>query len=149
MFTAADAAAAVAVFVLVSLAIVHLAWAFGSSWPTKSPSELARLVVGVEASGQMPGRGLTLGVVALLLGAAAWVLVVRGLVTVPVGDLALKTGAWALVGVFGLRGLGGFFELKLRPHIRATPYATWNVRLYSPLSLLLALSIGIATVAPL
>jgi hypothetical protein len=141
-----DVAALVAALVLLALGVLHALWAAGLPWPLSSRSELALTVVG-DAKRHMPSRFLTLVVAGLLVFAAIWALGLRGILMPkpPVGALSgLVT--WGMVGVFALRGILGFFEAALRPSIIGTPYQRWSLRLYSPLSVVLATAIGLAAV---
>lgn len=124
--------------VLTSIAAVHLAWALGTSWPAKSESELAQLVVGVGEHESMPPRIATGGVALLLIAMAIWILGAGEVLHIPLSQSLLRHGSWALAALFALRGAGGYVEEHFRPVIRGTPYARWNRILYSPLCLALA-----------
>jgi len=144
----ATGARMVAALLLVAIAICHVAWALGSAFPASSHAELTRHVIGVGLPGnKMPGKLLTWLVAGLLFAAAGCVLTV-GSASVG-GRLAalLDLSPVVLVVVFTARGIGGFFEVAFRPAIRGTPYMTWSRLLYSPLSLLLALLIGVGAQA--
>ena len=129
--------------VLAFLGALHVAWALGNPWPARDRDALAPLVVGTRSVGTMPGRGPTVVVAVLLFTAAVLVWAAGGLVPVPGAPLA-RVGAAGVGVVLALRGLVGFADERLRPAIRGTPYARWNVRLYSPLCL--ALAAGVAEV---
>lgn len=124
--------------VVLFIALVHLAWAAGVLWPAKDSAQLAQWVLGGEAGIAMPGRAACMGV-ALVLGGLAmvWLGAARGEQSAP--WMRWVTGvSWLGVGVFALRGLGGFFERRFRPSIKSSPYAKMNIMLYSPLCLALA-----------
>jgi hypothetical protein len=142
-----DVAAAIAIATLVAIAALHVAWALGASFPARDRSELVRLVVGAATAREMPGRGATWGVALGLLGMAAWTAALRGWLDVRASDAWLDAVAVAMVAIFAMRGIGGFFEIVLRPSIRGTPYVGWSRRLYSPLALVLAALIGCAMLA--
>jgi hypothetical protein len=146
-------AAVLASGVLALLGLLHLYWAAGGKWPGKDAASLARTVVGGGEGLRFPTRTATV-LVAIALGASAVLVAVSGgllpggaLGTLgALGVLGRSTFAfcgWALVAVFLLRGLGGFFEIYLRPSIAGSPYARWNVVLYSPLCLVLAALIAL------
>ncbi len=123
--------------ILWTVALLHLFWALGGLWPAQSAQELARMVVGVEREGAMPGRALTLVVAVLIALAGLWPLLYLGVagpdLISGLGESRLiGFGMWLLVLVFGLRGavtylpgawLGGGAE----------PFRTLNRRYYSPL----------------
>lgn len=133
--------------VLVVISSLHAAWALGSSFPARSRQSLARYVVGVELGGNiMPGRFATWLVAAGLLALAGCVLALGLDASAPISG-ALRAVALTFVAVFALRGVGGFFEVALRPAIRGTPYMRWSRAFYSPLSLLLALLIAVGAQA--
>ena len=143
MSAAAPVARYVAATLLALIALLHVAWALGSPFPLRSSAELARYVIGVAPRGKvMPGRGATWFVAFALVGAAACVLAL-GHPDSPWLSRVAPVGALLLALVFTLRGIGGFFEPALRPVIIGTPYMTWSRVFYSPLSLLLAILIGV------
>lgn len=122
--------------ILVLLAFLHVYWAFGGRWPGRDSASLAELVVGTR--GEMPSALACHAVAAVLGLAAALVLDASGTLPLGLPSWMVAMGAWGVVAVLALRGLGGFFEGRLRPSVRELPYHRWNVRLYSPLCLALA-----------
>lgn len=78
---------------------------------------------------------------------ASWTATLRGWIDAPMPHAWLVAGALVMVAIFTLRGIGGFFEVVLRPSIRDTPYLHWNRRLYSPIALGLATTITCAMLA--
>lgn len=121
---------------LAVLALVHAHWALGGHWPEKDPGRLAELVVGTR--GPMPSPLACWVVAGLLAGAALLTLGASGWLSLPFPGWFVEIAAWCVVVVFTLRGLGGFFDARLRPGIRGLPYHRWNLVLYSPLCLILA-----------
>lgn len=142
-----DVAAAIAIVVLVAIAGLHIGWAAGASFPARDRETLVRLVVGTPIGQPMPGRVATWAVAIGLVGMAGWTAALRGWIDTPVPDAWLVAGAIAMVAIFTLRGIVGFFEVVLRPSIRGTPYMHWSRRLYSPIALGLATTIGCAMLA--
>jgi energy-converting hydrogenase Eha subunit A len=139
---AASIARIAAASLLVALALLHVAWALGSSFPAASHASLAAHVIGVAPRGQLlPSKAAT-WLVAIGLLLAAVCVVALGFETGS-SRVWLQAAVISLVAIFSLRGLLGFFEPALRPAIRRTPYLKWSRGLYSPLSLLLALLIGV------
>ena len=127
---------------LLVLAVLHLAWAQGSSWPSKSRAELGALVVGQTSEKPFPGKGLTL-VVTLFLGLAGVTLITGALMDWPAQPYLGFT--WFLAVIFIARGFLGYFDPVLRPWTKSMPFKHWNQVLYSPISLLMGLlALGLA-----
>lgn len=142
-----DAAAVVAIGLFVAIAAMHAAWAAGSRFPAKDHDALVGLVVGAPIGSPMPGRFATVVVALGLLAMAGWTAMLRGWLPPAVPATWLAAGGLAMVAIFALRGIGGFFEVVLRPSIRNTPYMRWSRTLYSPIALLLATMVGCAMLA--
>jgi Protein of unknown function (DUF3995) len=104
---------------LLAIAVLHLAWTAGASWPEASREALALAVIGRPA---FPSRA------ACLIVAAALVAFALG----PVPPVVV--GA-----IFAARGLLGFVEPWLRREIHGTAYEAYSRFIYSPL----ALAIGV------
>lgn len=78
-------------------------------------------------------------VVAVGLLVAVWITLAAQDIVPPMPSSAVnRVAVFALAAVLGVRGVGGFLETRLRPEIQGSPYARLNVRLYSPLCLMLA-----------
>jgi hypothetical protein len=135
-----DALALTIAVVLFTLAVLHLYWAFGGMWPGRDGEELARLVVGGPIGLRMPSAAACVAVAVVLFVAAGLVLAAQGLLALPISMAWARVATFGVAGVLSVRGLGGFFETRLRPVILGTPYARLNVIAYSPLSLALGLS---------
>jgi hypothetical protein len=137
-------AASLAAALFLGIAAIHAYWALGGCWPGHDPESLARIVVGGPPGMRFPRRGATWAVVAVLIGAAATALAAGGVVRVP-APLGLVRGA-ALLGTaaLALRGLEGFVDTRLRPDTAGSPFVPLNIRVYSPLCLVLALLLGAA-----
>ena len=120
--------------VLAVLCLLHVYWAAGGRW--------AQGVVVPEVGGRKtidPGPGATLVVAALLGLACATVALRSGVVELDaVPGWLVRVGAWVLTVVFALRAVGDFRTVGFFKRVRATPFARWDTRLYSPLCLLLA-----------
>jgi hypothetical protein len=144
-------ASASAAVVLLVLALLHLYWAAGGLWPGSDRASLARTVVGGGERLRFPTRTATVAVAAALSVAALLVATHSGLVALPAAaerwSPYVDALAWCVAAVFLFRGLGGFFEIYLRPSIDGSPYARWNVILYSPLCLGLAAMIALSLLA--
>ena len=133
---------------LVGIAVLHLMWAAGSTFPAADRGALAAAVIGgVPGPDSMPGRLATVAVAIGLVGAAWWTLMLAGVLASPLPATWLHVGGLAMIAIFGLRGLGGFFEVTFRPSIRGTPYMSLSRSLYSPLALMLATLVACAMLA--
>jgi hypothetical protein len=132
-------AAGLAAVTFTALAGLHGYWALGGFWPGRDGESLALTVVGSWPGSAPPGRTATWTVAALLLGAAVTVLGAAGVVPLPVAPGLVRGAALLGAGVLLVRGLEGFVDTRLRPSTVGSPFARLNVRIYSPLCLLLAL----------
>jgi len=123
---------------LLAVSMVHLMWAFGSTWPVSDPQTLARTVVGAKDIQRMPSRLMT-GLVAIaVLAAGIWALAM----TDPSDSPILTWGGVALALVFVGRGIAGFTR-AWRAMVPEEPFATFDRKLYSPLCL--AIGVGFVT----
>jgi hypothetical protein len=122
----------VLIVVFLSLASIHVYWAFGGKWgwegaiPTLDGEALFN-----------PGRYSTL-LVAMALLAAAIVSLWRGL-SADIGPMWIPhTGIWVIAGVFTLRAIGDFRYYGLFKKERDTIFARNDSRIYVPLCLAIA-----------
>ncbi len=123
---------------LQAVALLHLGWAFGMSWPAASRDALGAMVVGVPEGTPMPSRGLTI-LVAMGISAAGW-LAPWGAGWFSLGGLdGLRL--WALLGavaIFALRG--GLTYMPFGPlQASVEPFRSLDMRFFAPLCLVLAL----------
>ncbi|MCB0881640.1 MAG: DUF3995 domain-containing protein [Thermoleophilia bacterium] len=138
MTTAARRAAARATAAaLAGAAILHAAWAAGSTFPESSGRALAELVIG--DGDRMPPSGLTWAVAAgLATGAVVVAERARARVlAAPWERMACRAGRLVAV-VLAVRGVGGLMTSGLGLVDEASRFRVWNLALYSPLCLLLA-----------
>lgn len=132
------AAAALAAGFLIMIAALHIAWALGWKWPGHDEESLARLVVGGPSGMRFPSAAAC-GIVAVLLCVAATlVLGQQRILALPLPRWLVQLGTAGVAAVLGLRGIGGFFDQRLRPQIKGSPFVRLNLWLYSPLCLILA-----------
>ena len=116
---------------LMLVALAHLFWALGTSWPLRSEELLAQTVVGRAGITQMPSRWLTL-LVALFLFAAA--VIAMGLADHDDGGIIRTILGAILAIVFIARGVIGY-TAGWRARFPVEPFATLDRRNYSPLCL--------------
>jgi Protein of unknown function (DUF3995) len=88
----------------------------------------------------MPSRLACFSVASALALAALLVLWRGGLVSAPVSMAVTTVGTIGVGVVFVLRAIGDFRLVGFFKRVRGTPFATWDTRLFSPLSLALGLS---------
>lgn len=135
---------------LLSIALVHAAWAFGMHWPARNETMLIRTVIGTPGMTRMPGTGLKLGVAMMIAMAGVCALWLGGSVVLPLpGWVETVTGS-VLAMVFAVRGLATYLGVLFAAGPltgRTEPFATLDRSLYAPLCLLLALGFGILTFA--
>lgn len=130
-------AAGVALVGLGGASAVHLMWAAGSSWPAEDREQLAELVFGQDRP--MPGAAPTAAIAGLLGGAAGMLLAQRAGRHLPLlPRRAERLGLRAIPAVLALRGFSGLVTSGRRLGRITELYRRWDLRLYSPLCLLLA-----------
>ncbi len=132
------------------MAVLHAAWARGSTWPAADRQQLADLVVGRRASradGGFPDARASWAVAVLLTGAAGLTAARAGLVPVPGGRSSwpVRVGTGVVASVLLARGTGGLVVSAVDLVPTTPAFRRWNLRLYSPLCL--ALGGAVAAVA--
>jgi hypothetical protein len=123
------ALAIILTIVLASIAALHAYWGFGGVWPGADAADCARRTGGFRGARAMPGPAACFAVAAALAIAALIPIFVAG----QFGILAPLAGI-AVALVFLGRGVAGFTPAwrRLTPE---EPFATLDVRYYSPLCL--------------
>ena len=122
--------------VLAVIAGAHAWWAIGGTWPSSDAATLARGVVG-DGRARMPSAGMTAVVALVLVVVAVWPLLLAGVLTVPLPRVVVMGVGAAMGAVFLLRGVAGYSS-AWRRRFRVEPFATRDVRYFSPLCLVLA-----------
>lgn len=117
---------------LVVIAAFHAYWGFGGIWPKRTAGDLARAVVG-DGRTRMPPSWACFTVAALLLVIAAWP---WAILAEPGSQPLLVVGIVA-AAIFFVRGSAGYSP-RWRQRFSAEPFATWDMRFYSPLCMALA-----------
>ena len=118
--------------VLVLIAALHAYWGTGGTWPERNAADLARAVVG-DGRTRMPPPWSCFAVAALLLVVAAWP---WAMLLAPDSEPVLIAGI-VLAGIFFVRGSAGYSP-RWRQRFSTEPFATRDMRFYSPLCLALA-----------
>jgi hypothetical protein len=121
---------------LLALAGLHVSWATGSSWPMEDSSTLA-VAVGGSPGAEPQTPGACLAVAGLLATAAAFV--AGHPRTRPGISRAGAAGVVAALATRGAFGLAGRTDV-LVPGATAARFRALDRRVYSPLSLALALA---------
>lgn len=134
----------VAVAGLGGTALIHALWAAGADWPARDREGLADLVYG---SHPFPGTAATTAVAATLVAATGLVAVRSGLISRASGwrDSALvRYGSRAVAAALATRGAAGVVASGLSMGDWSERYRHWDLRLYSPLCLGLAVAVIVA-----
>ncbi len=113
---------------LLAISMVHMAWAFGATYPVKDEKMLARTVAGFKGIEKMPPRPASFAVSLLSFAAGVWALAL----TDPSSSLLLTTGGILLTLVFLGRGIFGYTR-RWRELTPEEPFATLDKKIYSPL----------------
>ena len=115
---------------LLTVAVAHLVWSFGASWPIRDPVLLANAVIGRPGVERVP-RFLSFVVAVAVLAAGIVALSLAD----PTAGGAPLTATGALIGAaFIARGVAGYAP-QWRQRFPLEPFATLDRRQYSPLCL--------------
>lgn len=122
---------------LAAIGVLHAVWAF-TPWPLATREGLARDVVG-RPSGELPPIFTPLTfLVAGLLGAAAYLVLVRsGALSSGLPDRLVELGTWGVAIVLLARGGWGLVESGSGLGDAPASYRSLDLRIYSPLCLTL------------
>jgi hypothetical protein len=118
--------------VLVLIAALHAYWGLGGIWPERSAADLARAVIG-DGRTRMPPSWSCFTVAALLLVVAAWP---WAMLAAPDSQPVLVVGIVS-AAIFFVRGSAGYSP-RWRQRFSTEPFATRDMRFYSPLCMALA-----------
>lgn len=123
--------AVILTLVLAAIAALHAYWGFGGLWPGRDAADCARRTGGFRGARSMPGPAACFAVAAALAIAALIPIFLVG----RFGMLAALAGL-AVALVFLGRGVAGFTPAwrRLTPE---QPFASLDVRYYSPLCLII------------
>ena len=118
--------------VLLLIAALHAYWGLGGIWPERSAADLARAVIG-DGRTRMPPPWSCFTVAALLLVVAAWP---WAMLAAPDSQPVLVVGIVS-AAIFFVRGSAGYSP-RWRQRFSTEPFATRDMRFYSPLCMALA-----------
>lgn len=125
-----------AALILMILAILHVAWGFGSTWPDADSQSLARRVAGFKGIRQMPRPAACFFVAAVLAFAALIALTAVGVLPTSYPHWLILTALSAIAAVFTLRGLLAYTS-QWRERTPEEPFASLDRRIYGPLCLII------------
>ena len=118
------------------LAVIHLYWVFGGEGGIA-------VSIPTDINGRKlfrPGRVITLAVVFGLFLFGLWNLAFAGWLHLSLNPLYIRYGILIIAVIFLLRAIGDFRYIGLTKRYKQSPFAHWDTRLFTPLSLLLAIS---------
>ena len=120
--------------ILLAIAALHAYWGVGGVWPGTDERSCVRTVGGFTGSTRMPGPAPCFAVATALAVAAIIALALGGIVTLPVPAALLHLAGLGAAVLFIGRGIAGFTPAwrRVTPE---QPFATFDVRYYSPLCL--------------
>lgn len=126
--------------VLFALSGLHIYWICGGRWG---------MTAAIPSSGGKPlfrPSKMSTGVVAILLALAAWLVLELGAVKpVLFPEALLRIGGWLLGAVFTLRAIGDFRWVGFFKKGKGTVFARMDSLFFSPLCLILGVSILLIT----
>lgn len=129
--------------ILIATALLHTAWAFGSTWPEKDEQTLIYTVVGSKNATQMPPALLTILVALSIAFAGVIALWGTGHITLPLPQWIRTAGLITLTVVFLIRGFATYLQFGPLHH-SVEPFLTLNRRYFSPL--ILAIGAGFLSI---
>jgi len=120
-----------------AIALLHAYWALGGFWPGRDEAELIAKVAGAARATRMPSQAITWIVAGAIAVSALVPLLLSGVIRASLPRAAIAA-LGAIIGfVFLARGIAGYLPAWRRMYPRE-PFATRDVRYFSPLCLLVA-----------
>jgi uncharacterized membrane-anchored protein len=128
----------VATLGLTGVAIIHVGWGMNSTWPFKTGEDLARNVVGDRS--HMPPPWMSHFVAGLMFVAVLLLLASADAIGAPVSDRLVNIGAYGVVAVLAVRGIGGLAMSFYLYFVRGDriPFVRNDIKFFSPLVTVLA-----------
>lgn len=124
-------------FLLQGVALIHVGWGLGMSWPAKSRDELVAMVVGLPAGTPMPALWLTLLVALGISGIGIAALWGAGWFSLGWLEGGKRWVLAAIVMVFALRGVATYLPFgALQASVE--PFRSLDQLYFAPIILLLA-----------
>jgi len=114
---------------LLMVAVAHLLWSFGNTWPIRNEALLAQAVVGRPGITRMPNRGISFVVAVLILAAG---IVALSLADPVSGGMGLTLLGALLAVVFVARGVAAYTP-GWRARFPTEPFASLDRKNYAPL----------------
>jgi hypothetical protein len=129
------------VIALLAIAALHAYWGLGGVWPGHDERSCARAIAGFRGIERMPSAAASFAVTAALLVVATVAAAFAGFVILRVAGWAVAAAGAGAAIVFLGRGIAGFTPAwrRLTPE---QPFATYDVRYYSPLCLAIGAAIA-------
>jgi hypothetical protein len=124
--------------VLGSLSFLHAYWAFGGRW-----AFAASIPHKPGESPILPGMFACLAVAAALLAATYLCLALTFALPLPMQASLVRHGVLGVALVFALRTLGDFRYVGMFKRVTGTEFAKRDTKIYTPLTALLALAVGL------
>lgn len=131
--------------ILVVLAALHAYWGLGGLWPGTDEVSCARAVVGFRGVKEMPPSASAFAVAACLVIAAVWALALGNLMTLPLSGTPVALVGLLIALVFLGRGIAGFAPAWRRLACEQ-PFASLDVRYYSPLCIAIGLGLALLSI---
>ncbi len=128
---------------LAGVAVLHVAWATGSTWPYADAAQFVRSVIGSDSPAKAPGVGASASVAALLALSAATV-AARPRVTRPAAVLASDLATAGTAAVLALRGFGGLIVSATGLFAATSEFRRNDLQFYAPLCLVLAIGASLS-----
>jgi len=122
--------------VLLLITALHVYWGIGGIWPGRDAASCAGAVVGFEGMDEMPSPLACFAVAACFLLTTLWPMAIISAFATPFPPEGLVLVALVIGLTFLARGVLGFTPQWRRLTPRE-PFATLDVKFYSPLCLLL------------
>jgi hypothetical protein len=113
------------------VAVAHLLWSLGLTWPIRNEALLAQTVVGAPGITRMPNRLLTFAVSVVMFAISV---VALSLADHDSGGIWLTLTGAAISAAFFIRGVIGY-TAGWRNRFPTEPFATHDRKFFSPLSL--------------
>jgi hypothetical protein len=128
---------------LASVAILHVAWARGSTWPYTDAAGFVRSVIGSDNPAKAPGTGASLSIAALLVVSVVGV-TARPRTTRAATVLASDLITLVTAAVLALRGAGGLVGSATGLFGTTAEFRRNDLRFYAPLCVVLALGASLS-----